>query len=139
MADAFLPSEGRLARARMLKEYCDAHTTWLMLIKADFTVAAGLEYADLTEADFPGYSHQAPDFLIPIINGDGDGQTDSETRDFQRSSTGTVQNIYGWALVSDPGGGFEIVSVRKFTSPIPVENMGDTISVRDREIMEAAA
>jgi len=127
VADPVIPDEG-------LKEILEgiragSFSLAVVLIKADFTPSQSTVWSGLTEANYTGYSRQAPVWGAASINGSGNGETDAATLTFTKGAGGTTNTIYAAALVNVRGGTTRLVCVQKLDTAKAMTNAGDAVLV----------
>jgi len=110
---------------RTLLGLVDRHPTQMALFKNDYTPDLNTTLANLTEADFPGYARGTTlSWSSPVINLNNRAESETDPQDFERTSTGATQTIYGLYLLSATN---ELIAVSRFDNPIPLTNQGDFI------------
>jgi hypothetical protein len=102
-------------------------TLTIKLFKSNTTPAAGDTAGTYTEADFPGYASQTITTWGAATIASSVATSTAEQKTFTRSSTGTVQNIYGY-FVLDSGGNL-LWAERDPSAPIALTNSGDAYLV----------
>ena len=96
----------------------------LKLFKNNATISAATVLADLTEADFTGYSA----VTLTGASWTGTGASQSYTQQtFQSSADQAQQDIYGAFMVRATGG--ELIAAEKFSAALPFLNNGDNVKI----------
>ena len=106
-------------------------TLILRLFKNDITPAEDDVVGDYTEATFTGYAEKALASGDWTISGTTPTQAQAASQTFTSSANQTLQNIYGFYLVSATDG--ELTHALRFAdAPRPIANNGDFINVVPR-------
>jgi hypothetical protein len=103
------------------------NTMVLKLFKNNITPASGDVAGTYTEADFAGYAASNCTGWTASTMASNTATTTADQKTFTRSSTGAVQNIYGY-YVLDAGGNL-LFAERDSAAPIPLTNLGDSYLV----------
>lgn len=103
------------------------NTCVLKLFQNNITPAAGDAVGTYTEATFAGYASSNCTGWTASTMASSTATTTADQKTFTRSSTGTVQNIYGY-YVLDAGGNL-LFAERDAAAPIPITNLGDSYLV----------
>lgn len=109
----------------------DADTWNVDLFKNDYTPDLTSELSDFTVADYPGYSDlEAANFAFDSYDSQKRAVFLADQLTFERTSTGTAQNVYGYFVTNANG---DLVWAERFaTGPYTMENSGDQIVFRPR-------
>lgn len=90
--------------------------------------------ANYTEATFTGYAAlNLTSWGTAFLNANNQGEVDEILRTFTRTSTGTVQTVYGYYLTDGSG---NLVDVQQgLAGGVPITNAGDGYAVVPREVV----
>jgi len=120
-----------LGRVVIGDRFIAAASLFLRLFQNDFTPDVDTVWADLTEADFDGYTEWVVEWSPTILDGDV-AKTTAGLHTFLATGGTTPNDIYGWALVTGVGGGgdVEIILAERFAgAPITIDAAGEHINV----------
>lgn len=110
----------------------------LRLFQNDFTPAQGDSVGAFTEADYSGYSEQPLTFGAIVLNADEQAESTALYTVFAHDGGATPNEIFGWYIVHNDGGGDVIMHSERLVGPsdpgIPMEDIGDTIQVTPRKL-----
>ena len=101
-------------------------TLSIFLFKSNTTISEATVWADLTEADFTGYSIASLTAWTGPTDAGGDTSLVQEAAYVRTNSGGSAQTIYGWGIVLDHAGTPLLVTASNFASAV-VLNPGDSI------------
>ncbi len=126
MPSLITPTEGRIY---VLNNWSTGGSDfWVWLFKNNHTVTAATVYADLTNADYAGYSRQHPSWSGAADDGSGNAERHPGTLTFSFSSGSPTNTIYGVAVSPDSAGIVSKILVAvNLTTPKVMASPGDTL------------
>jgi microcystin-dependent protein len=131
--DAVLTDEGALA---LLGEELPQIRRWQFLL---FTWPASVDdnttFADLVEAEFPGYARKTPTWSPPGLAGASQAATFGSTMTWTRAAGGGPPvTIFGWAAIG-PGAPVHLRAVQTLPAPITLRVAGDNVTLCPVELL----
>lgn len=96
----------------------------------DITPTADTEFADLTEADFSGYTNASITWNSIGLDGSGRARCVGDPVTFSHDGGGTANDVYLQGIARNNGGTYELLSIERLSPAPAVFNTDDDVLVK---------
>lgn len=129
MSNLIVPDASELDMASMIQSMT-AGATKIGLFHNNVTPDPTSTYATFTKATFTGYADVALSWVAPVTVGGKATLVATAVSVFQCTVTGATDNIYGYFVWYEPGGGLhKLLFAERFDTMQPITNAGDEIDI----------